>query len=92
MVAPDKKFFIALNNNYSTGYHWEILEVDESIVQLERKYFQPDEPVTVGSGGADQWVFRALSPGSTKIIFGHYPPSAQPVEPENYAAFLVIVK
>jgi inhibitor of cysteine peptidase len=88
-----QEFKIILESNPSTGYHWEIIgELDASIVELASREYRADLPITAGSGGSDVFVFRAVGPGETTITLGYYPPSNDPIDPEQLRAFTVIVE
>jgi len=91
-AASGNEFKIVIPSNPSTGYHWELVEeLDETIVQFVSREYRADEPVMPGSGGADVWTFKAVSPGATTIQLGYYPPSAnEPAEQE--VVFTLLVK
>ena len=86
-------FTIVLDSNPTTGYHWEFVsEPDANILQFVSKDYKPDEPISVGSGGVDVLTFHALAAGTAQITLGYYPPSNDPVEPQQSVTFDVIVK
>lgn len=92
-ASAGNEFKIVIDSNPSTGYHWEIIgEVDESIVEFISNEYRADEPVMPGSGGVDVWVFKAIAAGKTDITLGYYPPSNDPVEPQQKVTFTVTVK
>lgn len=53
--------------NPSTGYSWECVAVDESIMKLEKHEYLAADGGVVGATGTDIWIFRAVSEGSTEI-------------------------
>ena len=91
-VAAGSEFKIIIESNPSTGYQWKMVgELDESILQFVSMDYRADEPVLPGSGGADVWVFRAVTAGETKIVLGNYPPGqGEPAAQE--VAFTISVK
>lgn len=92
-AAAGSEFTIVLSSNPTTGYHWELIgEPDASVVQFISKDYKPDEPISVGSGGVDVLTFHALAAGTAQITLGYYPPSNDPVEPQQTVTFNVIVK
>jgi inhibitor of cysteine peptidase len=92
-AAAGNEFKIVIDSNPSTGYHWELVEeLDESVVEFVSREYRADEPVLAGSGGVDVWTFKALAAGETHITLGYYPPSNDPVEPQQTVLFTVIVK
>ncbi len=92
-ASVGNEFKIIIDSNPSTGYHWEIIgEVDKSVVEFISNEYRADEPVMPGSGGVDVWVFKAIATGKTDITLGYYPPSNDPVEPQQTVIFTVTVK
>lgn len=92
-ATAGSEFTIVLESNPTTGYHWDIAgESDGNIVQLVFREYKGDEPVMPGSGGVDIWTFKAVNTGETHITLGYYPPSNDPVDPQQTETFTVIVK
>lgn len=89
-----KEFTLVIESNPTTGYHWEIVGgLDGAVVELVgREYQSTSEPGLVGGGGLDIWTFKAVDAGETTITLGHYPPSNDPVDPEETQTFTVVVK
>lgn len=87
------EFKIVIDSNPTTGYHWEIVgKLDASVVKFISKEFKGSEPVMPGSGGRDIFTFKALKTGQTLITLEYYPPSNDPVEPQQTVSFTVTVK
>lgn len=92
-ATAGNEFKLIIDSNPSTGYHWEIVgEVDKNIVEFVSNEYRADEPVMPGSGGVDVWVFKAIAAGKTDITLGYYPPSNDPVDPQQTVTFTVTVK
>lgn len=89
-----KEFSIVLESNPTTGYHWEIVgELDPTLVEfVKNDYTSTSDPNLVGGGGLDVWTFRAINAGEAQVTLGYYPPSNDPVDPQQTATFTVIVK
>jgi len=64
-----QNLIISLNDNPSTGYRWDIVEVDESILPLlTRDYKQREaKPGMYGVGGTLTLGFKAIAAGQTKV-------------------------
>ena len=87
------EFRIVLDSNPSTGYHWELgNDWDESVITFVSKGFNDGGLSAPGSGGRDVWIFKALKAGTTHITLEYYPPSNEPVEPQQTVTFTVTVK
>ncbi len=92
-TSPGKEFKVVLNSNPTTGYHWELVgELDKKVVEFVSQDYRADTPQTIGSGGMDIWVFKAVAAGETQITLGYFPPSNTATDPEQTETFKVIVK
>lgn len=92
-AASGEEFNIVLDSNPTTGYHWEFVdEPDANVVEFVTRDYKAGEPVTTGSGGVDVLTFKAVAAGETRITLGYYPPSTDPVEPQQTVIFTVTVK
>ena len=92
-VSAGEEFEIVIDSNPTTGYHWELVgELDANVVEFVSKDYQADQPVLIGSGGVDIWVFKAVGPGETIITLGYYPPSNDTAEPERMETFTISVQ
>jgi predicted secreted protein len=91
-VAAGNEFKLIIESNPTTGYHWELIgNLDDRVIQFISKDYRASEPILMGSGGKDVWVFKALAAGETKIVLGHYPPGqGEPAEQE--VTFTIVVK
>lgn len=91
-VAAGKEFDIVIRANITTGYEWRLVgALDETAVRFVTKRYEPDRPITTGSGGLDVWRFQAVSPGESQIVLGHFPPDGRDI-PEQTVTFTVIVE
>ncbi len=93
-VNAGKEFNIVLEANPTTGYHWAIVgELDSNVVGfVKNDYTSTSDSNLVGGGGVEVWVFKALNAGETQITLGYYPPSNDPVDPQQTVTFTIIVK
>jgi inhibitor of cysteine peptidase len=93
-VGVGKDFNIVLEANPTTGYHWAIVsELDQNMVQfVKTEYTSTSDPNLVGGGGLDVWVFKSVKTGETQITLGYYPPSNDPVDPQQTTTFTVVIK
>lgn len=91
-VAAGNEFKLIIESNPTTGYHWELIgNLDDRVIQFISKDYRASEPILMGSGGKDVWVFKALAAGETKIVLGYYPPGqGEPAEQE--VTFTIVVK
>lgn len=60
---------VALRGNPSTGYTWQLLKVDRSVLKPAGYTFKPDAS-RPGAGGVETRRFTALKAGSTRLKLG----------------------
>ena len=65
-VSTDDLFNIALDSNPTTGYSWEILPYDESIVKVIKSNYSPNSD-RMGSNGKRIIEFKAFGKGRTSL-------------------------
>lgn len=58
---------ISLSSNQTTGYSWQIVKIDTSMVKEIKRNYQENQPVTPGSGGTDNIFLWLVSAGNTEI-------------------------
>lgn len=65
---------LSLESNLTTGYGWEIAEIDEDVLKQTYYEYKPDQPTLIGSGGQDVWNFRAEAEGNTTLLLRYRRP------------------
>lgn len=83
---------LSLDSNPTTGYQWEITELDEGILKQTGHEYEADQPVLVGSGGKEVWRFQAQSSGSTTLSLGYRRSWEEGVEPIQTFSVEVVVR
>ncbi|MDD5568287.1 MAG: protease inhibitor I42 family protein [Candidatus Omnitrophica bacterium] len=88
-----KEFMITLESNMTTGYQWQLAEdVDGKFVVLKGSRYIVKETGLVGSGGKEEWVFKALRPGTTEIYFKYVRSWENNVPPADKKSFVVKIE
>ena len=68
----DDPFEIELAGNPSTGYIWDVLSYDSTIVkQVGKAEFEPIDD-KIGSGGKYTFNFQTISAGQTTLVLIYY--------------------
>jgi len=88
-IEPGGTLVISLKSNPTTGCSWHVLELDASILKVEKKEFQPRSNL-LGAPGMEILCFTGLRSGATKLVLGYLRPWEMKVKP--FATFSVIVK
>ncbi|MEA3441777.1 MAG: protease inhibitor I42 family protein [Chloroflexota bacterium] len=66
-LKSDQTMVISLEGNPTTGYTWEVAQVDEAVLkQVGEAEFEPDSDA-VGSGGVQVLRFEAVNSGQTSL-------------------------
>jgi predicted secreted protein/heat shock protein HslJ len=69
---------VSLSSNASTGYLWEVAEVNASVLQQigASEYVSPEptEPPALGASGSEIFRFRAVGSGSSSLILVYKQP------------------
>ena len=81
---------VSLASNPTTGYRWEVVKVDESILRQEGEpeFVAPEAGATpmVGAGGTENFRFVVTGSGETSLALAYRRPRAEGVEPlETFA-------
>ncbi|MFI5779419.1 protease inhibitor I42 family protein [Nocardia sp. NPDC051570] len=85
-VRAGQQVKVSLAANPTTGYQWQLRELDQAIVkQADEPDFRPDPNPgnRVGVGGTSVWTFTAVAAGSTTLTLGYLRPWEQGVEPSQ---------
>jgi len=86
---------VTLESNPTTGYRWEVAEIQESILeQMGEAEFEPSEtgePPFVGAGGWEIFRFEAISAGQMTLQLVYRRSWEEGVEPINTFSIEVVV-
>ncbi len=87
-------FMIQLEANHTTGYSWRLAEYKPVIIEKVSSNYVPTKTQgrIVGSGGTEEWIFKAVSKGKVIIIFEYARPWEKDVPPIKRAVYQVVVK
>jgi len=87
---------VTLESNPTTGYRWEQVETQESILQqMGEAEFKPSEtggPPLVGAGGWEIFRFKAISAGQMTLQLVYHRPWEEGVEPLKTFSLQVVVR
>jgi predicted secreted protein len=88
-----QELVIDLTANVTTGYEWDIVDVpDPNVLEVAGSDYVPDQPVTVGSGGREEWRFVAAGRGATTMTMQYAFPGAHGAEVARTQRFDVEVR
>ena len=85
-TSTNSSFHITLDSNPSTGYHWQVKSIDDTIAKLvDDEYLSPSSRL-VGAGGKQVLTFESLKEGRTTIVLEY----VRPWEPQSPANTYII--
>jgi predicted secreted protein len=58
---------ISLSSNQTTGYSWQIVKIDTSMVKEIKRNYQENQPANPGSGGTANIFLWLAGPGNSEI-------------------------
>lgn len=84
-LQPGDTLTVTLESNPTTGYSWQVMELDKAILVQDGdpEYKQsPGSGGLVGAGGTETFRFKAVGSGKTSLELGYMRPweSAPPIE------------
>jgi len=85
------QLWIVLSGNASTGYVWEVTDLDTAVLELTATTSRSQCTIPMpGCGQVETWKFTALSPGSTVLNMVYHRPW-EDVEPSRTFTLTVTV-
>jgi inhibitor of cysteine peptidase len=95
-LAEGQDLVIELESNPSTGYTWEVKEIDPGVLEQagDPEYKQPakSDPQLVGQGGTQVFTFHAAGKGTTIIQLIYHRTWEKDVEPAETFSLTVTVQ
>jgi inhibitor of cysteine peptidase len=83
---------LSLESNPTTGYGWQISEIDQRMLREASHEYEAEASGLVGSGGREIWRFGALAAGRTTLQLEYRRPWEEGVEPEKTFSVQVVVR
>lgn len=90
-VQVGQTLVVALPSNPSTGYSWEIVELDQLVLKPTKEDFKVESDL-VGAGGTQLFFFEALKAGQTSLQLVYHRPWETGVEPADTFSISVEVR
>lgn len=83
-LRAGQRLIVTLKSNPTTGYDWQVAEVDEDIAQPTKQEFLPaSDPERLGAPGQTVHQFEAVGAGTTDLRLVYVRPWEEGVEPED---------
>ena len=92
-LRAGQKLIVTLKSNPTTGYDWQVDEVDESVVKLVAQEFKPaSDPNRLGAPGQTEFQFQAVGAGTTNLHLIYVRSWEEGVDPEDAFQVSITVK
>ncbi len=91
-LAVGEKMLVTLASNPTTGYQWDLAEMDESVLAQLGTEYDSDSPQLIGSGGEETFTFEAVGVGETALQLIYHRPWEEDVPPVETFTVTVVVK
>ena len=91
-LVVGEKIQVTLDANPTTGYQWDIAEIDESVLKSVGDSYDADSPQLVGSGGQEIFTFEAVAVGKTALQMLYHQPWDEDTPPAETFSLRVVVK
>ena len=82
---------LLLTGNPTTGYMWEVQEVDEAVLHMADVPEYDASSDALGSGGAFDFLFTATAPGETELTLIYYRSFEKDVPPKRTFSVNVVI-
>ncbi|MBN1453561.1 MAG: protease inhibitor I42 family protein [Anaerolineales bacterium] len=92
-VRPGDIVTLKLASNPTTGYSWQVMEIDNTILVQDGdpEYKQsPGSEGLVGTGGAETFRFKAVGAGETTLSLGYMRPWESVLPIETFSIKIVV--
>ncbi len=84
---------VSLESNPTTGYSWQLVSpADRKVLRLYYSKYRARASKLVGSGGREEWKFRAMAPGTVTIKALYVRPWESSTPPSKEFTFTVRVR
>lgn len=72
-LRPGGKLRLELDANATTGYHWDVIQIDPQIMRLLSEDYQPDPSPQglAGVGGTMIFVFEGAAKGKSRLLLSY---------------------
>lgn len=91
-VASGDKVTITLEGNPTTGFSWEVDEINSAVAELAGEPDYKTDSKALGSGGVYTFTFKAVAAGTTNIRLVYHRSWEEGVDPEKVYEVTLNVK
>ena len=91
-VNVGKTFEVQLDGNPTTGYQWQLVKIDETLVeQVGTAQYEPKSNL-IGASGTDTFTFKAIKASQSTLQFTYSRPWEKDVKPAQTYTLMIDAK
>ncbi len=83
---------LELNANPTTGYSWQINQIDTTILQQVGEVQYDSDSTLLGSGGTETIIFEVIGSGATTLMLNYQRPWEEGIAPIDVFILHITVK
>ncbi|MFQ5595654.1 MAG: protease inhibitor I42 family protein [Anaerolineae bacterium] len=92
-LEAGQTLIVTLKSNPTTGYDWQVDEMDEGVVKLVTQEFKPaSDPDRLGAPGQTEFQFQAVGAGTTSLRLIYVRSWETDVEPQDTFEITITVQ
>ncbi len=91
-LKTGETFTVSLEGNPTTGYSWEITEIEAEVIELTGEPDYDSDSKLIGSGGMFKFTFKAAAAGTSRVKLVYHRPWEEDVAPLYEFEIMVNVK
>jgi len=82
-VAVEGRVIVTLASNATTGYQWQLVDLNQSILANTNQQYLSPVSSAIGAGGQERWEFTARAEGTTRLRLEYRGPDGSPAADPN---------
>lgn len=91
-LAAGQKLVLSLETNPTTGFDWEVSEIDEAVIKQSGDSEYKSESDLIGAGGVRTFTFEAVTAGTSTLKLIYHRSWEKDIPPEQEFTVTITVK
>lgn len=91
-LAAGQKLVLSLESNPTTGFDWEVSEIDEAVIKQSGESEYKSESDLLGAGGVRTFTFKAVAAGTSTLKLVYHRSWEKDIPPEQEFTVTINVK
>lgn len=91
-LTAGQKLVLSLESNPTTGFDWEVSEIDEDVIKQSGESEYKSESDLIGAGGVRTFTFEAVTAGTSALKLIYHRSWEKDIPPEQVFTVTINVK